>query len=131
MNLKVEDLERELNNNAKRIPNDMNNINGGDSLDSLSLQSINPQSFVLASMKEALAQASSVKQHGSAFVANRVNSTGAGSGGLIQEINDSLAKRNADATATTVGSSGEPPKEYEKMLQKLESDIRGHIRVSI
>jgi hypothetical protein len=26
---------------------------------------------------------------------------------------------------------GEPPKEYEKMLQKLEADIRGHIRVII
>lgn len=27
------------------------------------------------------------------------------------------------------GSEKEPPREYEKMIQKLEADIRGHIRL--
>ena len=26
-------------------------------------------------------------------------------------------------------TDGEPPREYEKMIQKLEADIRGHIRL--
>lgn len=71
-------------------------------------------------MKEALLQAeassSSGKQHGQ-FAAS---STG---GGLLHDLNNSLAQRvSSDASL--------PPKEYEKMLQKLENDIRGHIRVS-
>ena len=31
--------------------------------------------------------------------------------------------------ATKVTAKGEPPKEYEKIIQKLEADIRGHIRL--
>ena len=119
MNLKVEDLEREVrvrNNGEVSADRGMDSLNSTNSL----ISNPNPSSFVLASMKEALLQAeassSSVKQHGQ-FAAS---STG---GGLLHELNNSLAQRvSSDASL--------PPKEYEKMLQKLENDIRGHIRVS-
>ena len=81
MNLKVEDLEREISL-KNQIPAHETSIDGGaDSLNSSSRQSINPQSFVLASMKEALLAATSVKQHGSKSI-YKSNSTGSG-GGLI------------------------------------------------
>lgn len=97
MNLKIEDLEKEMSykKQATDSGNDMNS----------SGYSITSASFVHASMKEALAST----QHG-----NNVESQ---KGNMIK---DDQSKK-----ATTE----EPPKEYEKMLQKLESDIRGHIRV--
>ena len=38
-------------------------------------------------------------------------------------------KRHAKKQSIQQSNTDEPPKEYEKMLQKLEADIRGHIRV--
>ena len=66
MNLKVEDLEREVhsrNRQAQGTAAHETSEDVGDSLNSSSRSriSINPQSFVLASMKEALMVASSAK----------------------------------------------------------------------
>ena len=79
MNLKVEDLEREILSTTKRGAGNRKSsldmsldgagvlAGGGDSLDSVtssyrfSPSNVNPKSFVLASMKEALQAASSVK----------------------------------------------------------------------
>ena len=77
MNLKVEDLEREIHGKSKAQAHETSIDGGCDSLNSSSL-SINPQSFVLASMKEALAAASSVRQHVNHYLPSKVNSTGAG-----------------------------------------------------
>lgn len=81
--------------------------NGNDSGNDMNSSgySITSASFVHASMKEALAST----QHGNNLESQK--------GNLIKEDN---SKREVKA---------EPPKQYEKMLQKLESDIRGHIRV--
>ena len=89
------------------------------SINSFSSRSVNPNSFVMASMKEALAAASSVKQ----INKKQFNPKGATiqGGGLLQELNDSLNQR--------CGNKEQLPQEYEKLLQKMESDIRGHIRL--
>lgn len=53
------------------------------------------------------------------------NKSAVGGGSLIQEINDSLAQRvNKNSSHDQLLS-----KEYEKIMQKLEADIRGHIRL--
>jgi hypothetical protein len=54
MNLKVEDLERETKTRNAQSSLEVDSLNNSSA-------SINPQSFVLASMKEALLAASSVK----------------------------------------------------------------------
>lgn len=110
MNLKIEDLEKEMS--LKRGSQNNDNGNSNHDLMSMSGYSITSASFVHASMKEALANS----QHGH---------VGSQKGNLVKDDNNSKSKNNIQAAG-----SDEPPKEYEKMLQKLESDIRGHIRVS-
>lgn len=97
MNLKIEDLEREMN--QKKSSN-----KGGDV--SSSAQSSVSSKFVHQSMKESLA------------IENKMESQK----GNIQV--------DFDKEKDDKGNSDNPPKEYEKMLQKLEADIRGHIRVN-
>lgn len=108
MNLKVEDLEKEIHAQKSRrgLRRDASQTHVGaaphdEDLDSLnsSSMSINPQSFVLASMKEALAAASSFRQHGSINLGSK--STAGGGGGLIQEINDALGRRTQQQATGT------------------------------
>ena len=90
MNLKVEDLERDLL--IRGQPNeDLMMGDSESSINSFSSRSVNPNSFVMASMKEALAAASSVKQ----INKKQFNPKGAiiQGGGLLQELNDSLNQR--------------------------------------
>ena len=60
------------------------------------------------------------------------------SNNLIQQsMKDALQAmmETQESARTTQSHSGDyirgPPRKYEKILQKLESDIRGHIRVSL
>jgi len=90
MNLKVEDLERDLLTRGQ--PNeDLMMGDSESSINSFSSRSVNPNSFVMASMKEALAAASSVKQ----INKKQFNPKGATiqGGGLLQELNESLNQR--------------------------------------
>lgn len=96
MNLKIEDLEKEMS--MKKAGDTLGNESASSRF------SITSTSFVHASMKEALANS---LQHGTNIDMSK--------GNLLKENNSR--------------KSSEPPKEYEKLLQKLEADIRGHIRV--
>lgn len=93
MNLKVEDLEREIN--QRGLKGDTNQHATGahttkddigvDSEEALSsrLGTINPQSFVLQSMKEALAAAEQTAKHSITGLANLSQTASGGTGGLL------------------------------------------------
>ncbi|CDW79975.1 UNKNOWN [Stylonychia lemnae] len=102
-------IEIIMNLKIEDLEKEMSMKKQGDSGNDMnsSSYSVTSASFVHASMKEALANS----QHG------HVESQ---KGNLVRDDNNS--KKNSQ-------QSEEPPKEYEKMLQKLESDIRGHIRL--
>jgi hypothetical protein len=107
MNLKVEDLEREIR--ARPGTEDGEKI--GDSVCSsttslLSVANANPNSFVLASMKEALLQEqqqASSKQHGQ-FAKSKSN----GGGGLIQELSNNLAQKFASQNSQGQAINSKP-----------------------
>lgn len=103
MNLKIEDLEKEMKSKK---------VGGSEEQLSSTLGSVVSSSsrFVHQSMKEALQCIESQK------------GSGAASG---KDSSDKMLKQIKGASTAEY-----PPKEYEKMLQKLEADIRGHIRVS-
>lgn len=46
----------------------------------------------------------------------------------LRRTNKQLELQNQDGQGELLK---EPPKEYEKLLQKYEADVRGHIRVSL
>jgi len=45
------------------------------------------------------------------------------------EVDQSKNKNQESLSQKSVNSSVEPPKDYEKMVQNLESEVRNHIRV--
>ena len=48
---------------------------------------------------------------------------------IQQSMKEALLHMVKTTKATKMTAKGEPPKEYEKIIQKLEADIRGHIRL--
>ena len=48
---------------------------------------------------------------------------------IQQSMKEALLHMVKTTKATKMTATGEPPKEYEKIIQKLEADIRGHIRL--
>eukprot|EP00347_Sterkiella_histriomuscorum_P012990 403366438 len=114
MNLKIEDLEKEMSMKRNHNPGESGQNSHNDM--NSSGYSITSASFVHASMKEALANS----QHG--YNTDSLKGLGA-------RNNNNQLQQNQSTTNAGGAVSEEPPKEYEKMLQKLESDIRGHIRL--
>lgn len=99
MNLKIEDLEKNSNNANKKSPASQLASSIIHSEQSVSRISVESKNLILQSMKDALLY-------------------------MIQQ------KETADSyERTTAKHSSSPPVVYERIIQKLEADIRGHIRL--
>lgn len=113
MNLKIEDLEK---NDQKKTPQSYNNYgtsrHGQDTEMSLSKISVASKNLILQSMKDALIY----------MIENKETADN------VDALQAESASKHGSSLKKSRGVKG-PPLVYEKIIQKLESDIRGHIRL--
>ena len=106
MNLKVEDLEKEFEQKNSLKDNLKEERSSSELLQEIQQISVSSSNLIQQSMKDALLS-------------------------MVEQMDSARSTAGCSKCGANEIKESGPPKKYEKIIQKLESDVRGHIRVSL